>query len=115
MGARKPSIDQAEAYSLITPGGVMKRLALVATIFASLSFASMAPAQVPADLEKAIPDRSAAVWKADAATWDRLTAPEFTVVGTAGRMRTKAERLAQLKETTPAAAPTMYEQSVKVY
>jgi hypothetical protein len=49
--------------------------------------------------------RDEAVAKADAATWDRLTHDDFTVVLEDGTLMTKAERLAQLKTqkaTTPA-------------
>jgi hypothetical protein len=41
--------------------------------------------------------RDEAITKADAATWDRLTADDFTVVTLDGTLMTKAERLAQLK------------------
>ncbi len=61
-------------------------------------------AQVPADLREAMRARDEAVAKADAATWDRLTADDFTVVLADGTLLTKAERLAQFKTqqaTTP--------------
>ena len=54
-------------------------------------------AQVPADLREAMRARDEAVVKADAATWDRLTADDFTVVLADGTLLTKAERLAQFK------------------
>jgi hypothetical protein len=62
-------------------------------------------AQVPAELREAMRARDEAVAKADAATWDRLTTDDFTVVLPDGSLLTKAERLAQFKTqkaTTPA-------------
>jgi hypothetical protein len=62
-------------------------------------------AQVPAELREAMRARDEAVAKADAATWDRLTTDDFTVVLPDGSLLTKAERLAQFKtqkSTTPA-------------
>jgi hypothetical protein len=61
-------------------------------------------AQVPADLQQAMQERDEAVFNADSATWDRLTADEFTVVDPSGRFMTKAERLGRLMapaEATP--------------
>ena len=55
-------------------------------------------AQVPAELRDAIRARDEAIAKADASTWDRLTAPSFTVVAEDGRMMTKAQRLAELRK-----------------
>lgn len=68
-------------------------------------------AQVPAELREAMRARDEAVAKADAATWDRLTTDDFTVVLPDGSLLTKAERLAQFKTqkaTTP--APPQQEQ-----
>jgi len=62
-------------------------------------------AQVPADLQEAMRARDQSVAKADAATWDRLTTDDFTVVTQDGVLMTKAERLAQLK-TQKAVTPT---------
>lgn len=58
-------------------------------------------AQVPAELRELMRARDLAVAKADAATWDRLTTDDFTVVTPDGTMLTKAERLAQLKQQKP--------------
>ena len=68
--------------------------------FLSLVPASLA-AQVPAELRDAIRARDEAIAKADASTWDRLTAPSFTVVGEDGRMMSKAQRLAELRKQKP--------------
>jgi hypothetical protein len=68
-------------------------------------------AQVPAGLREAMRARDEAVAKADAATWDRLTTDDFTVVLPDGTLLTKAQRLAQFKTqqaTTP--APPQQEQ-----
>ena len=64
-------------------------------------------AQAPADLQKTMQERDQAVDKADAATWDRLTADDFTLVDEAGTFMTKAQRLAQIKtqKPTPSTAP----------
>ena len=66
-------------------------------------------AQVPAELQEAMRARDQAVAKADAATWDRLTAEDFTVVLEDGTLMAKAERLAQLK-TQKATTPTPLQQ-----
>ena len=69
--------------------------------------ASHVVAQVPADLQKTMEERDQAVAKADAATWDRLTADDFTLVDETGTFMTKAQRLAQIKtqKPTPSTAP----------
>jgi hypothetical protein len=69
---------------------------------------SVLAAQVPPELRDAMRARDEAVAKADPSTWDRLTAPSFTVVVEDGRMMTKAERLAELKKQKPESfvAPT---------
>jgi hypothetical protein len=58
-------------------------------------------AEIPPDLQQAIRERDEAVAKKDAATWDRLTTADFTVVFPDGRLMKKAERLAQLKGQKP--------------
>ena len=64
-------------------------------------------AQAPADLQKTMDERDHAVANIDAATWDRLTADDFTLVDDTGAFMTKAQRLAQFKtqKPTPYAAP----------
>jgi hypothetical protein len=49
-------------------------------------------AQVPAELQDAMSKRSQAVVSADAATWDGLTADDFTVVLPNGTLLTKEQR-----------------------
>ncbi|MFL5403136.1 MAG: nuclear transport factor 2 family protein [Gemmatimonadales bacterium] len=60
-----------------------------------------ANAQAPADLEQAMKLRGDAVVSADAATWNKYTADDFTVVLPDGRMMNKAERLALMKTQKP--------------
>jgi hypothetical protein len=64
-------------------------------------------AQVPADLQKTMDERDHAIANIDAATWDRLTADDFTLVDDTGAFMNKAQRLAQFKaeKPTPYAAP----------
>jgi hypothetical protein len=70
----------------------------------AVAFAFLAPrqseAQVPADLKQAMSARDLAVAKVDAATWDRLTTENFTVVTANGTLLTKAQRLAEFKSDT---------------
>jgi uncharacterized protein DUF4440 len=69
--------------------------------------ASSVLAQVPADLQKTMDERDHAVSNIDVATWDRLTADDFTLVDNTGAFMTKAQRIAQLKteKPTPYTAP----------
>lgn len=77
-------------------------LFLMLALCARASWAQVAA--VPADLEQAIHNRDAAVVKADAATWDRLTTQDFTVVTQRGNLVTKATRLTAIRKQKPAAA-----------
>jgi hypothetical protein len=63
--------------------------------------------QTPADLVQAMRARDQAVDKADVAAWERLTAPEFTNVTETGHLLTRAERVAELKNTKPATTPSI--------
>jgi hypothetical protein len=73
-------------------------------------------AQVPADLQQAMRERDRAVTQADATVWDRLTANDFTVVLEDGRMLTKAQRLAELRQERPQASPPPQQQvQTKLY
>ena len=64
-------------------------------------------AQVPADLQKTMDERDHAISNIDVATWDRLTADDFTLVDDTGTFMTKAQRIAQFKtqKPTPYTAP----------
>ena len=66
--------------------------------------------QTPADLVQAMRARDQAVDKADVAAWERLTAPEFTLVTETGQLLTRADRVAELKKATPAASPSICDQ-----
>ena len=59
--------------------------------------AASAAAQVPADLRAAMEGRDHAFYAADAAQWERYTAPSFSTVQQDGSFFTRAERLANLK------------------
>lgn len=72
-------------------------------------------AQAPADLREAMRARDRAVALADASTWDRLTADDFTVVQEDGVLMTKAERLAQMKMQKPGVETPVQRESVKRY
>lgn len=54
-------------------------------------------AQVPPDLAQAVRTRDEALDRGDIRTWELMTAPAFALVGIDGRLRTRAERLAQLR------------------
>ena len=77
--------------------------------------ASTVLAQIPADLQKTMDERDQAVAKADAATWDRLTADEFTLVDETGTFMTKAQRLAQLKTQQATARTAPQQVQIKHY
>jgi hypothetical protein len=72
-------------------------------------------AQVPADLQQAMSERDLAVAKADAATWDRLTTEDFTVVDATGTLLTKAMRLAQIKTDTTTTQVPREDVTIKQY
>jgi len=74
-----------------------------------------ASAQVPAELRAAMLSRDSAVAKADAVTWDRLTAETFTVVQGDGSLKTKAERIAELRTQTPRPLSTLQREQVTMY
>jgi hypothetical protein len=87
---------------------------LLTLVFSGL-LASLAAAQASAELQQAIRDRSQAVIKADSATWDRLTADDFTVVLPNGTFLTRAERLAQFKTQPPMARTPPRREQLKHY
>lgn len=69
-------------------------------------------AQIPADLQKAMDERSTAVDKVDSATWDRLTMDDFTIINENGRLLTKTQRLALFRTAAPRAATRPTEEHV---
>jgi hypothetical protein len=72
-------------------------------------------AQAPAELEEAMRLRGQAVVNADAATWDKYTADDFTVVLNDGKMMNKSERLAQMKSQKPTRRSAPQQVQVKHY
>jgi hypothetical protein len=90
--------------------------ARIACFVALISLASSdVLAQVPADLQKTMDERDQAVAKLDAATWDRLTADDFTLVDETGTFMTKAQRLAQMKTQKPSPFTAPQRVQVKRY
>ncbi len=84
----------------------MKRMGIAVVLVLCVVLPMVVTGQAPADLVQAVAARDTAIDKADLATWQRLTASQFTVVNDAGRLLTLAERIAELKQTKPAAKPT---------
>ena len=72
-------------------------------------------AQAPADLEEAMRLRGQAVVNADAATWDKYTADDFTVVLADGKMMNKSERIALMKTQKPTRRSAPQQVQVKHY
>jgi ketosteroid isomerase-like protein len=72
-------------------------------------------AQVAADLRSAMQARAVATASADVATWDRLTADNFTLVSGDGRVVTKGERIADLKAQQPATPTPLESETVQTY
>ena len=68
---------------------------------ASLAAPASAAAQLPADLRAAMQARDTAFYAADAAQWEKYTAPAFTTVQQDGSFMTRAERLANLRTQAP--------------
>lgn len=85
------------------------------TLVLSCLIPSLTSAQAPPELQDAMRVRSQAVAQADAATWDRLTADDFTVVRQDGTMLTKAQRLAQLKTEKPVRRSPPQQEQIKHY
>jgi len=72
-------------------------------------------AQVPPELQQAMRARDEAVAKADAATWDRFTTDDFTVVLADGTLLTKAERLARFKGRPATTLAPAQQEQIKHY
>jgi len=91
-------------------------LFLLLALCGRASWAQVPTAPVPADLDQAIRTRDTAVVKADFATWDRLTTPDFTVVTKTGTLVNKAVKLATLRKQRPEATQAeRTEQVITVY
>lgn len=66
-----------------------------------MAMATGAAAQVPDDLRAAMRARDTAFYAADAAQWEKYTAPGFTTVQQDGSFMTRAERLINLRAQPP--------------
>lgn len=84
----------------------MKRIGIAVVLVLCVVLPMAVTGQAPADLVQAVAARNAAIDKVDVPTWQRLTGSQLTVVNDAGRLLTLAERIAELKQTKPAANPT---------
>jgi hypothetical protein len=91
------------------------RVLLLLAGVALLTAARSSAEQLPADLQQAIRARDEARFKKDAATWDRLTTADFTLVNADGRIMTKAERLTQMKSEEPESPRMAQQQQVTRY
>jgi hypothetical protein len=93
----------------------MRSLARVAGILQFQALPAFAAQQVPPELQDAMRARHEAVCRIDAAAWARLTADDFTMVGPDGKLRTKAERLAQLGTEKPRPVPAVQQERLQRY
>ena len=96
----------------------MKTAAVVVSAFAVVGTVAPCVAQsVPPTLRTAMDQRASALRRADAATWGRLTADNFTLVTADGRLMTKSERIAQIQADKPDTSPVQKpdEETVHVY
>jgi hypothetical protein len=87
---------------------------LLSLVLSSVT-ASLGLAQAPPELREAMRLRSESVAQADATTWDRFTAEDFTVVLPNGTMLNKADRLAQFKTQKPRRRSPPQQEQVKHY
>ncbi len=85
----------------------MNRAGTVVSLFLCWVFPLGLSAQAPPDFVQAARARDEAIDKVDIATWERLTATNFTVVNDIGRFLTRAERIAEFKNAKPAASPSV--------
>jgi hypothetical protein len=92
---------------------MLHRLPLTFLVVCLLPSAGIA--QAPSDLQEAMRQRTDAVINADAATWDRLTADDFTVVLASGTFLTKGQRLALLKTEKPRPRAALQQEQIKHY
>jgi hypothetical protein len=93
----------------------MLRLCPLQLLVLLLGAASAASAQMPAELEEAMRLRSQAVVNSDAATWEKYTADDFTVVLPDGKLMNKSERLTLMRTQKPARRSAPQQVQVKRY
>jgi hypothetical protein len=94
---------------------MLRAYAFLLSLALSCLIPSLGLAQVPSELREAMRVRSQAVAQRDAATWDRFTAEDFTVVLPNGTFMNKADRLAQLKTQKPVRRSPPQQEQVKHY
>jgi hypothetical protein len=94
---------------------MLREYAFLFSLALSCLTPSLGWAQVPTELQESMRARGQAVGQADAATWDRLTADDFTVVLADGTMLTKPQRLAQLKIQKPVRRSPPQQEQIKHY
>jgi hypothetical protein len=92
---------------------MLRRLPLTFLVVCLIPSAGIA--QAPSDLQEAMRQRTEAVVNADAATWDRLTADDFTVVLANGTFLTKGQRLALLRTEKPRRLGALQDEQIKHY
>ena len=71
--------------------------------------------RIPAELREAMQARLEAVWKKDTATWNSLTAEEFTVVVPEGVLLNKKDRMAGMKNENPQSVHAIEQEKVLTY
>lgn len=84
---------------------------VVAFVQASAVFVT---AQAPKGLQEAMDARSKGMASGDAETWGKYTTEDFVVVELTGVMKTRAQRMVELK-APPAATPAPADQKVRMY
>lgn len=90
---------------------VVLTLIVCAVATASLGQSGTSASPDPA-LQKAIDARTTAQFGQDPETWARYTTDDFLVVGVDGVVKTKAQRMAEIKAATPVANRTAAEDQV---
>ena len=92
------------------------RLAIIAAVLLLTFCASAAFAEtIDPALEKAQQARSAARIAGDEQTWGRYTTDDFVVISPAGQIRTKAQRMAEIKGTKVTTQPSSSDLRQRVY
>ena len=92
---------------------MLKSTILVMTLLCTLAVAT--EPTIPTELREAMRARHEAFCKIDMATWSRLTADEFTVVVPDGRLLTKSERMAALKNEAPRPVAAVQKETIHRY
>lgn len=93
----------------------MSRATLFAFTVLVTGISAPIAAQVPVDLQEAMLTRDKAAAEKNATTWDRLTADEFIVVLPDGVRRTKADRLAHIRNQKPGVWSPPEQELVRLY